>query len=309
MYYEIEVLESASSAEEEEGSSSSSSLAVGFVTRSGFQPGWKTRGMFYNGHNLTNGSAGLLIDFGGDTGGGSLPKKVGRKVGVYLLVRDDDDDKNNNNNKKCHVMFYDNGRCLGPGFVVTTTADEMWYPCLHVDGTVTVKYTAPAVLPMVTVRQPVPVPPMAPYTGDHWVLKQAWTGPELHELSLPDKDCRVTLRLDPQQDNDTTTTTTATTYQMSIHAGNILQSNICIVGEMESFDKIQVGSVILSTRRLPPPHMQPVESFLVQALPTLHKMILSDSSNNDTTLLIMTGTTAEMIWARQEKTFEPLTTY
>ena len=47
------------------------SLSVGIVTPSEFQPGWKTKGMFYNG-NLTNGSAALAVNWGPRFGIGEI---------------------------------------------------------------------------------------------------------------------------------------------------------------------------------------------------------------------------------------------
>lgn len=80
-----------------------------------FRPGWKIKGFFYNG-NCTNGSAGLIIGFGKSI-------TVGGVVGVRLM-RDDA-------SRKCSIIFYHNGRCLGAGFCVDDSNDE-FYPCLHV---------------------------------------------------------------------------------------------------------------------------------------------------------------------------------
>ena len=109
----------------------SGNLAVGFVTPEKFLPGWKTRGLFYNG-NLTNGSAGLRMGFGKFL-------KAGDTVGSYL-VREDD-------NATVKVVFYLNGRCLGPGFVVPSSSTDAFYPCLHLDGKAKVTYSAPASFP------------------------------------------------------------------------------------------------------------------------------------------------------------------
>ena len=51
--------------------------------------------------------------------------KAGDTVGSYL-IRDDD--------ATVKVVFYLNGRCLGPGFVIPSFTADVFYPCLHLDG-------------------------------------------------------------------------------------------------------------------------------------------------------------------------------
>lgn len=104
-YYEVRVTDASKGA----------SIGMGLVTENRFRPGWKIKGFFYNG-NCTNGSAGLIIGFGKSI-------TVGGVVGVRLM-RDDA-------SRKCSIIFYHNGRCLGAGFCVDDSNDE-FYPCLHV---------------------------------------------------------------------------------------------------------------------------------------------------------------------------------
>eukprot|EP00563_Minutocellus_polymorphus_P018804 CAMPEP_0197716108 /NCGR_PEP_ID=MMETSP1434-20131217/1115_1 /TAXON_ID=265543 /ORGANISM="Minutocellus polymorphus, Strain CCMP3303" /LENGTH=325 /DNA_ID=CAMNT_0043300415 /DNA_START=32 /DNA_END=1009 /DNA_ORIENTATION=- len=263
LYYEIaldEVVESGN-------------LAVGFVTPDKFLPGWKTRGMFYNG-NLTNGSAGLRMGFGAFL-------KAGDTVGSYL-IRDADD-------ATVKIVFYLNGRCLGPGFVIPSCTD-VFYPCLHLDGKAKVTYSAPASFPSVIDREPSTFDD--PYSGD-WLLKQVMTGPELQELPLPD-EAKIVLGFG---DND------GGTYRLSIKVANTFNTSVKIVGKMEAFDKIEVGPA-MSTRMMPPPILEPMEQFLGEGLETLCKMIVSADGN-----LILTGPAAEMICERYEKSFDPVTSY
>jgi len=256
LYYEVELIES------------DGNLSVGLVSSSEFQPGWKTSGMFYNG-NLTNGNAGLLIGFGDYL-------KSGDQVGVHLL-RD---------GTQCKLVYHINGRCLGTGFVINS--EKTFYPCLHLDGKASIKYSAPPSFPSATERQPVKYSDA--YSGD-WLLEKANLGPELHELSLP-KDFHIILSfvsVDP------------TTYRLSIKVGNTFNTTVKLSGKMENFDEIQVGPA-MATRMMPPPLLQPVEQFMQEGLPTLFKMIVSETGD-----MIMTGTTAEMLCRRYEKTFEPVT--
>ena len=115
-------------------------LAVGLVSKTEFLPGWKTRGMFYNG-NITNGSALKVSSFG------DRLKNVGDKLGVYLL-------RNDSEQHTIKVIFYLNGRCLGVGFdIPSTTSNDIFYPCLHLDGKATIKYTSPSSFPLTIDRQ------------------------------------------------------------------------------------------------------------------------------------------------------------
>ena len=252
----------------------SGNLAVGYVTRDNFLPGWKTRGMFYNG-NLTNGSAGLRTGFGPFL-------KAGDTVGSYL-IRD---------NNTVKVVFYLNGRCLGPGFVISASCtDEVFYPCLHLDGKAKVTYSAPKTFPSVVEREPATFDD--PYSGD-WLLKKATTGPELHELPLPE-DAKIVLGFGNKDGGGT--------YRLSIKVANTFNTSVKIVGKMEAYDKIEVGPA-MATRMMPPPDLEPVERFMEEGLETLYKMIVSGDGS-----LILTGPAAEMICERYEKSFDPVTSY
>ena len=251
----------------------SGNLAMGYVTRDNFLPGWKTRGMFYNG-NLTNGSAGLRMGFGPFL-------KAGDTVGSYL-IRD---------NNTVKVVFYLNGRCLGPGFVISASCTDVFYPCLHLDGMATVTYFTPKTFPSVVEREPATFDD--PYNGD-WLLKKAMTGPELHELPLPE-DAKIVLGFGNNDGGGT--------YRLSIKVANMFNTSVKIVEKTEAFDKIEVGPA-MATRMMPPPDLEPVERFMEEGLETLYKMIVSGDGS-----LILTGPAAEMICERYEKSFDPVTSY
>lgn len=265
LFYEVEL-----------GDATEGSIAVGLATAAEFRPGWRTRGMFYNG-NLTNGAAGLR------TGVGGRPR-AGDRVGVYLR-RDGD---------ACRVTYYLNGRCLGVGFAVASS--DAFYPCLHVDGTATVKYSAPSSLPSTTERQPSSFDD--PYSGE-WLLRQAFTGPELYELPMPEGN-KVVLSFGLVEPK---------TYRLSIKVSNTLNCTVRITGKMENFDAIEVGRVS-STRMMASEELQPLETFAASAS-TFFKMIVSSDGGEGN--LVLTGPAAEMICRRlvddEANSVSPLMSY
>uniref|UniRef100_A0A7R9VB79 B30.2/SPRY domain-containing protein n=1 Tax=Pseudictyota dubia TaxID=2749911 RepID=A0A7R9VB79_9STRA len=259
MFYEIEIVEL------------NGTIAVGAVTKEKFLPGWKSRGIFYNG-NLTNGSAALLCSFGKFVA-------VGDTVGVFIR-RDDNGLK---------AFFYVNGRCLGEAFRLDG-AKDVFYPCLHVSGSSVVKYKTPDSLPSETNRQPSERPDA--YSGE-WELTKAFDGPELGERPLPDNH-KIILNLQSSGEKS---------YRLSVKVGNTLSTSIDIIGKLEAFDAIKVGEC-MSTMMMPPPELFEFEQFLNSSLPELRKMIVSEGGD-----LILSGATSELIARQYEKKFEPLTKY
>lgn len=102
----------------------SGNVSIGLVASEEFQPGWKTRGMFYNG-NVSNGSAALIVGFGKYV-------QAGDQVGVRKF----------RSNDKTQVHFIVNGRDLGVAFCLEEEngGNKTFYPCVHVSGTVTFVY-------------------------------------------------------------------------------------------------------------------------------------------------------------------------
>mmetsp|Transcript_1775 Transcript_1775/g.2643 ORF Transcript_1775/g.2643 Transcript_1775/m.2643 type:complete len:315 (+) Transcript_1775:47-991(+) len=252
------------------------SLGMGVVKKEEFLPGWKTKGMFYNG-NLTNGSAGLLIGFG-------KRPEVGDKVGVYVQRELEG---------SVLVTFYINDRCLGPAFRLTdVNSDQIFYPCIHVSGRAVLEYSAPEAFPVVITRQPAAHSDI--YMGE-WKLTQAFTGPELGEFPLPkDSDIILTLESGDCSKN----------YELTAKVANVLRTNLNVVGKSDAFDRIEVGHV-MSTMMMPSPELAAVEKYLLSSMSTLFKMIVSPESDR----LIMTGATAELNCQRYSRAFEPLTQY
>lgn len=255
----------------------SGSIAVGVVQKGEFQPGWKTKGMFYNG-NVTNGSAGLIIGFGDYL-------KEGDKVGVLLQRL---------GSGAVQTVFYLNDTCLGTAFRLGAgiiDPDQTFYPCLHVTGKAKIAFQVPNDLPDESSTERKTNHEPDSYVGD-WKLEKCFTGPELGEFPLP-----------PDHDIIFHFKGEAPKLEFSAKVGNNLGCSIEIVGKEEEFDKIEVGHV-MSTLMMPPPELVGVEQLLFQSLPTLYKMILSSDTS-----LVMTGATTELIASRYSKAFEPLTKY
>ena len=269
-----------------------SSLAVGLVTESGFLPGWKTRGCFYNG-NITNGSAGLIIGFGKYI-------KEGDVVGVYQQrISSSDNGDTNNSNRQCNIIFYINGRCLGAGFSLADTNSEKYYPCLHVSGKATVKYSVPPSTPtMVFDREQEAGNEGDTYSGD-WQIEQAFVGPELGELPLPEGGSRpFKVSLEKVE---------SSSYRISVRIGNSISTAFTITGKMdEAFDQIELAQGCISTRMMPRPELRELEKLVCSALDHdggTRKIIVS----GDDGTLILTGPTTEIICSRYEASFEPVT--
>ena len=270
-----------------------SSLGVGFVSKDSFQPGWKTKGCFYNG-NITNGSAGLIIGFGSSM-------KSGDVVGVYLK----------RTNGRSNIIFYHNGRCLGVGFSMYDES-EIFYPCLHVSGETTVKLAMPQStadrFPSIFERERnAPNCDDDPYSGD-WAIEDVFAGPELGRLPLPpDIKFKVTLnKINSLQDDNNG----KKKYHLFFKIGNSLRTSFSIAGKLESFDKIECFGPCMGTRMMPRPAFAKIEHFIQSAINSggcqgnngFNKISVDENGN-----LIITGPTGEIACSPYVETYEPVT--
>jgi len=273
MYFEMEVMELVDG-----------NVGVGIVTEQEFLPGWKTKGMFYNG-NITNGSAGLIIGFG------KHPQTVGDVIGVYV-IRSTTDVK---------TVFYMNGLCLGTGFQLVNDQNT-YYPCLHFSGkhSAVIKYTVSSSLPTTIEREQQHSTNNNNYDGD-WILKKAFVGPELTDFPLPTGNKCILSFSSTDEDG-------SYEYNLAIKVGNTIRTRVTVFTKNDNndddvFENIQVKPP-MSSMMMPPPELYNLESYLTKSLPTLFKMIVSENAH-----LIMTGPTAELICHRYQKTFDALTSY
>lgn len=276
-YYEVKIT----------GMSKRGSLGAGLVTADGFQPGWKTKGYFYNG-NVTNGSAGLIVGFGSRIEEGDV-------VGVYQRRSIDGE---GDAGRRCDIVFYHNGRCLGAGFSLDC-GDEKLYPCLHVSGSASVTFSTPP-SPTILEREQKGRIQGDPYSGD-WAIDQAFIGPELGELSISkDSISKITL----EKADTPRSAENEAQYHLYIEIDNSFRTSFEITGKTEAFDEIKFTSGCMSTRMMPRPAFRKMEHFVESALGSdggFKKMIASERGE-----LIMSGPTAEIICSRFIERFDPV---
>lgn len=201
------------------------SLSVGIVTPSEFQPGWKTKGMFYNG-NLTNGSAALAVSWGPRFG-------IGDSVGVRVIT----------SSENVEVTFYKNGKSLGAGFIIENVAAQPYCPCLSVDGDAKLKIEIPEELP-----------PQELFVEDDIALPGPWKLVEAHtekgaRLSMP--GCPATLELSRDQ----------TTVNFAFKVGNPIDGSARILADAGSSLTIKMGPM-MSGQMMVPPALREIESLI-----------------------------------------------
>lgn len=269
LYYEVLV-----------GEGTEGSLGVGFVTESGFQPGWGTKGCFYNG-NITNGSAGLTFGFG-------PTPRAGDAVGAYLQRLE--------GGSRCRITFYHNGRCLGAAFDMASSDGETFYPCLHLEGSGRVRYSAPGSLPAVVEREP-PVRGDA-YSGDWFIRSMSSSA---RDIPLPGEPKKIVLTFAKGAGAEASH---RHRHRLSARVANNIVTALSIVSKTEAFDIIEVGPC-MSTKMMPPPELEPVERFVQSAFNGgLNKMAISENGE-----LALLGPTAEIVCGRHEQKFDPVASY
>ena len=253
--------------------------AIGWVTKSEFQPGWKCKGMFYNG-NTTNGSAAKTVAFGEYT-------KKGMTVGSLL----------ENDGSSCNVYFFVNGQCLGCAFSLTQKklVKSRRYPCLHISGEAKVQWNIPENVPRQRQRDQSNYP-NEPYKGDWQLTKIVLDG---SEFPLP---CEVTASLDRDTPLDTV-------LRFSLCVGNTLRTGITLTGSIDERSQSVTMGPIASTLRGSPPHISEAENKIRSALPKVTKIIVQKSGNDSSKSLIMNGSGVELTFKPYQKTFQVLTDY
>jgi heat shock protein HslJ len=250
-------------------------IAVGVVTRQEFLPGWKTKGMFYNG-NVTNGSAALITKFGPYV-------KAGDTIGVQLVY--------NRDKNELETQFSVNGKHLGNAFCLKgISQDQVFYPCVHCSGSSKFVYAAPAGNPIVAaIEEPV----STDYAGD-WKVKTISAGG--NDVPLPEgRDIIISFQGSPLA-------------FITAKVCNTIAGPIEIVdqGEGPGAHNIRIGP-LRSTKMMPPPELQAVEKVIVDGLPNLANMTIIMGS-----YLYMTSSGQgyfELTASRYSKTFPVLTKY
>ncbi|CAB9531075.1 expressed unknown protein [Seminavis robusta] len=198
-------------------------LSFGAVSKDGFKPGWKTKGMFYNG-NLTNGSGALKVSWG--------PRfEVGDAVGVRVSP-----------GESLTVTFYKNGECLGTGFRLSNNTTT-FYPCLHVSGSASLSVEVPEALPSTELS----TPNVTGFYGD-WKLDKAWDGE--NPLTIPD-DRPLRLELINE----------GSKIKMHFKIANNIGGGASILEQNETTMKVDCGPFMMS-RMMPPPEFRTLENLI-----------------------------------------------
>ncbi len=268
---------------------SDSTLAVGMVSKSGFLPGWKTKGYFYNG-NITNGSAGLIIGFGS-------PIRAGDIIGVYL----------DRESGQCRLIFYHNQRCLGAGFALAEMNDVL-YPCLHLSGKATVKFSIPKKenFPTIFKREEVVRDRVnSPYNGK-WVINQALQGHDRHELSLPpNSECIITIATIDKEPSEGE----VKQYQLQIKVCNSFRTSFRTVRKVDSRDQIEAFGPCVRTLMLPSPECAKMEEFIQSTIRSDFGDFMEcfrTISIGEDEKLVFSGRASEISCSRYVEVFDPV---
>jgi hypothetical protein len=181
------------------------------------------------------------------------------------------------------VTFFKNGASLGTGFQLAENKN-VFYPCLHVSGQVSLSVEIPQELPSTEV----PVKSPCGLFGV-WQLKSALDG----ESPIPIPDSRIlTLKLEREGSNS---------IKMAFKIGNQIRGNAKIVEDHGTSLTIDHGH-FLSTRMMPPPDLQPIERLI-----TTKKMTTLSLEDNNT--LILSGPELRTEWSHHFRVPEALQSY
>lgn len=221
-------------------------FSIGVVTKAEFHPGWKTKGMFYNG-NLTNGSGALKISWG--------PRfQAGDSLGLRFSTKE----------SGVEIAFFKNGASLGVGFRLVNNKN-VYYPCLHVGGQIKLSTEFPSELPSAEYSHPSMT--SSGFYGD-WQLIEAFDG----QSPIPFPTSKLIKAMLSKESHGT--------LQLGFKVGNSLNARTKIIHESDAELSIEHGPFMM-TKMMPPPELRPLESLLSQKKMTTIKM-----EQDGTTLLI-----------------------
>lgn len=257
-YFEIDVLEL------------QGSVAIGVTTQEAFGPGWGCKGLFFNG-NLSNGSALVRQSFG-------EPINKGMQVGVLTEF----------DSETVSVVFYQDGRCLGPAFISKRLSGAEIFPVVHASHEgdrfgIRLLESSPSV----RTRQPKGGGTLHPAEGV-WTLKELFVGPELGQFPLAAKmeeGSEVTLKVEAID---------ACSFRFSARVVNNISFSVSAAPDdvLAPFEKLTPGRV-MATKMMGPPGMMEVEKEVASGLEVLYKWLAQDG------ILMLTGPTVEMSFVPQ----------
>eukprot|EP00529_Nitzschia_sp_RCC80_P031404 CAMPEP_0113474196 /NCGR_PEP_ID=MMETSP0014_2-20120614/18453_1 /TAXON_ID=2857 /ORGANISM="Nitzschia sp." /LENGTH=358 /DNA_ID=CAMNT_0000367023 /DNA_START=82 /DNA_END=1158 /DNA_ORIENTATION=- /assembly_acc=CAM_ASM_000159 len=278
-------------------------VAVGIVSDTEFKPGWKTKGMFYNG-NVTNGGASLITGFGKYVKSGDLVRVVAKKTTSDASSSSDSLD----------VMFSINDDVLGTAFSVTDPAvlnsNKTFYPCVHVSGSVTFSYAVaelPSAAGLMFNNNKEPEP-RSNFLGEWKIESMVKTDGSTVELPTTGHDIVVTML--------SSSKTSSNPDRISVKVGNTMSGPIQVEDGSSSSSSasasasvnVKIGPNLMSTMMMPPPELYAIEQTLSVMLPSMEKMTLS-TENQTVVMTAAESGSGELILAPYKKVFEPLTKY
>jgi len=253
------------------------SLSFGLVALDEFKPGWKTRGMFYNG-NITNGGAALQCGVGKYiTSGDEVAVRVSKA--------------SNTANDELEVEFVVNGTSIGTAFRLGgEQGKKKFFPCVHMDGKARFVFrdTQTTILRWAT-KEP-KVDTAETFDGD-WKMESFSTGTKKIQLP-PNHPIIISLRGRPFPKT------------IGIKVANMMNGSINVTGPGTDSCGVQIGP-LRSTMMMPPAELAEIEQLISIELPKMTRMthVLGEH-------LYMVGPGAsEIIASRYTKRFEVLTKY
>ena len=259
------------------------SLSFGLVALDEFKPGWKTRGMFYNG-NVTNGIAALHCGAG---------KRIASGDEVAVRIS-----KPQQNYDLLEVEFVVNGSSIGTAFRLgKEQGKKSFFPCVHVDGKARFVFQDK----QTTIRRWATTDvaeTTETFEGD-WKIDSFSEGTKTIHLP-PNHPIIISLRGRPFPNT------------IGIKVANTMNGSIKVTGQgtdplgNPGAYHIKIGP-LSSTRMMPPAELEEIEQLISKELPIMAKMTLVMGNH-----LYMRGPgefSSEITATRYHKKFEPLTKY
>ena len=274
-------------------------VAVGIVSHDEFKPGWKTKGMFYNG-NVTNGSASLITGFGKYVQSGDLVRVIAKKT-----------TSDRSSSGSLDVIFSINDDVLGTAFSITDpeilNGNKTFYPCIHVSGKVTFSYSVAEVPDgaglMFNNNNEEPEP-RTNFLGQWKIESMDQTDGSAVELPSG-HDIVVSLSSSSKTSSDPD--------RISIKVGNTIGGPLQLEDGSSSSSSptsmnVKIGPNLMSTMMMPPPELYALEQTLSTVLPSIRTMTLSTDSQKVVMAAAESGS-GRLTLVPYKKVHKPLTKY
>jgi hypothetical protein len=240
----------------------SSNISVGLVLPTEFQPGYKNKGMFYNG-NLTNGSAALKTSYGPYL-------KAGDYVAIECAhVPSSASSSTTTGGWTVTMTIHVNGKRIGRGFEIgTTDKKQRFVPCVAVYGTA--KFRSAVTNESLQLANDVPA--MHPLEGK-WKLvnakKDTTTAVEIvpvpdAQIAAEPRDIIVTISHEKSTDSQHQNQS----LNLSVHVYNNIGMKKAYTAspDQKFFELVNIGHGPMSTMMMPPPPYHRVEQELSKAM-------------------------------------------